>query len=246
MALAEVETLDLCIENPTDSADITLLISEELPLADLYQEAVGTGVEIGPGPHPRILSGDRTSVSYVERETVDNWRSKYGQSGLGRALAAGSNLWALYKIGTADTLPFPDGSLDFIFSAHLFEHLVNPLGHLEYWRSKLAAGGKILAIIPQLHGSSDYRNRPTSFSYLLEQYERGGFAETVDDHRAYAQARGLDPMKSFERSISVHFTFFNQDLVSQMLEWSVSKLGFGSHSLMGGLNSKVLCFTLTR
>ena len=60
-----------------------------------------------------------------------------------------------------------DGSLGFIFSSHVFEHLANPLGHLEHWYAKLRHGGLIVGIVPDVGGSKDYVFEPCSVTGLL-------------------------------------------------------------------------------
>jgi len=87
--------------------------------------AKGYGVEIGPGPSPQILNGPNTTVKYIEEKPVEEWRNLYKDFDHSK-----DNLWKSYHVGNASEIDASDGSLDFIFASHVFEHLHNPLGHL--------------------------------------------------------------------------------------------------------------------
>lgn len=66
-------------------------------------------------------------------------------------------------VDEGDTLAtFPDSSLHFIISSHVFEHFPNPLKALESWRRVLVPGGRFLATIPHTWATeADSRRRPS-------------------------------------------------------------------------------------
>jgi len=105
-----------------------------LDRAEVYSLCVGAGVEIGPGPKPQILPGAGVQVRYVEQATPDEWQRLYGKD---TRVPVDPQLWNLYVIGNADRIPAEPGTLDFVFSSHVLEHLADPLGHLAYWASLL-------------------------------------------------------------------------------------------------------------
>jgi SAM-dependent methyltransferase len=245
--LAEQQNWDLVIRNTSASqATLTILVTETVPTPDFYDQAVGTGVEIGPGPNPRITPRNGRTVYYVERETAEAFREKYSFSGKFDSLDSDEAraYWSKVIVGRANDIPFEDGSLDFIFSADVIEHLVNPLGHLEYWSRKLAPRGRVLAIIPHIFGCGDYRNRPTPFADWLTDYERGGYEETLNHHQPFALARGLDAAALMARGYSSHFSFFNTENLAHMLEFACSALGYRGYNIYYGRNSKKIHFGL--
>jgi len=242
MAFEEALELDLEVRNTASRDPVTLLVTENLPTEKLYASAKGTGLELGPGPNPRLFNTAERTVFYVEREPAQEWFAKYAIAG--KSLDKTQGYWDQYKIGLGHDLPCDDDSLDFIFSSDVFEHLVNPLGHLQYWRRKLKPGGRLIKIIPYIAGCSDYRARPTDFSWWMEQYERGGFVETTEHYRPYALSRGLNADELLEKQVSVHFSFFELSNLARMLEFAVANLGYTGFSVQHALNSKKIHFTL--
>lgn len=241
------EALDLVVSNASPSGEtISLLVTETVPVEPLYAQATGLGVEIGPGPYPRILPGPGRDVFYVERETIEDFRKKYNFKGKFESLDSpeAQAFWSQVTLGRANDLPFEDDSLDFIFSADVVEHLVNPLGHFAYWRTKLKAGGRVLAIIPHIYGCSDYVNRPTKFSYWEEQFRKGGFEEQPDHHADFAAPRGLDPKKLFASGYSSHFSFFSTENLSEAMSFAVEELGYRGFNIYYAQNAKKIHFAL--
>jgi len=244
---ADQVQLDLVISNASTSGKpVSFLVTETVPTEPFYDQAAGLGVEIGPGPNPRILPREGRRVFYVERETAEEFRAKYDFKGKFDSLDSpeAKAFWDQVTVGRANDIPFADRSLDFIFSADVIEHLVNPLGHFAYWRSKLKEGGRILAIIPHISGCGDYVNRPTPFVSWISEYKRGGFEETVDHHVPFATPRNIDPASLLARGYSSHFSFFNTENLSQALDFAVSRLGFKGFNIYHGRNAKKIHFAL--
>jgi SAM-dependent methyltransferase len=240
-------TLDLVIRNvSTSGRPVSFLVTETVPTEDFYDQAQGLGVEIGPGPNPRILPRDGRQVFYVERETAEEFRAKYDYKGKFESLDSpeAKAFWDQVTVGRANDIPFEDGTLDFIFSADVVEHLVNPIGHFAYWKSKLKPGGRVLAIIPHISGCGDYVNRPTPVSNWIGEYKRGGFEETVEHHVPFAAPRRIDPASLFAKGYSSHFSFFNTENLTQALEFSVERLGFKGFNIYHGRNAKKIHFAL--
>ncbi len=94
-------------------------------------------------------------------------------------------LWSNYVVGDAHNLPVPDNSIDFIFGSHVFEHLANPLGHLERWRRKLRPGGKVLCVIPDLNGTKDALQTPTGPVDWLAEYHAEQWEPTPEQYARY-------------------------------------------------------------
>jgi len=52
------------------------------------------------------------------------------------------------NINNYDALNFPYENLDYIFSSHCLEHIINWVDVLEYWNKKLRIGGVIFLYLP--------------------------------------------------------------------------------------------------
>src|SRR5206468_7479552 len=118
-------SLDLVLTNVSPQCErLHLLVTETVPTAPFYAQAVGVGVELGPGPYPRLMSDATRTVFYVERDPVEKWKEKYSYTGRFSSLESleAQAFWQQYTVGWAHHLPFDDRTLDFIFSADVFEH----------------------------------------------------------------------------------------------------------------------------
>jgi predicted SAM-dependent methyltransferase len=51
----------------------------------------------------------------------------------------------------AENLPFNSDGFDYIFSSHCLEHLENYVSALEYWHSRLKAGGVLFLYLPDMN-----------------------------------------------------------------------------------------------
>ena len=150
------------------------------PLRDVRRAMLpllrGQGVEVGPGANPAVVSDDTRSVRYVEKMSAQEWADTYPKEALDEAVKA---RWSEYAIASAERLDgFEPGSLDFIFSSHVLEHLVNPLQVLHNWWECLAPGGAIVAVVPDARHSFDLRQPLTTTDALLSQYHAGGHQRT--------------------------------------------------------------------
>ncbi len=164
--IPEKDSVDLEISISNTGREGILFIDHEIMnRAKLVSGCTGVGVEIGPGTNPQIRPSADTDVIYVEQSSPEQWSELYI-----RGKEVDKSLWSNYRIGEAHQLPVEDGTLDFIFCSHVFEHLANPLGHLEYWKSKLRPGGKVVAVLPAVTGCKDYVFQPCAIQELLAEH----------------------------------------------------------------------------
>ncbi|NEQ55181.1 MAG: class I SAM-dependent methyltransferase [Leptolyngbya sp. SIO3F4] len=154
-----------------------MAVHKVLDRAELINLCQGKGVEIGPGTNPQVLPSKSVDVSYIEQSSPEDWNRLYNDTG---KYPVNPKLWSRYQIGEARDLPASNDSLDFIFSSHVFEHLANPIGHLEYWYSKLTEGGIVLAIVPDLAGCKDYVFIPCPMSDFLAEYSIGHMEPSLE------------------------------------------------------------------
>lgn len=155
---------DLIIRAPATNAEPVILgVMQNITHDKFYALAAGKGIEIGPGPNPRVKQSDTTNVTYLERYGQETYL-KYNH-GYSPILQDTESLWKSYRVGSAHEIPDDLGELDFIFSAHMIEHLPNPLGHFRLWHSRLSEKGRVLGIVPALKGCFDLMfNEPTTLN----------------------------------------------------------------------------------
>lgn len=215
-----------------------LLVHRRLNRSFLYQLANGRGLEIGPGPKPQIVNSEDTSVLYLEMLTQEEWatthdnKNKYG---------ANQADWSQYVIGTASSIPVDDASLDFIFSSHVFEHLVNPLGHLMHWRSKLRGGGVVLAVVPDMPSCKDCAARASTLDELVGELKQGIWTPQAHHYRRFSEYRRLGA-SSETRSIHVHF--YTSSNMPSILEHATLHLGYRGYDFVHERNHKDFYFVL--
>lgn len=205
----------------------------------------GRGVEIGPGSHPQILPGPEVEVSYVEQMPPAEWNRLYNPKAKGKV---DTSLWDNYIVGDAHDIPVPNGSLDFIFLSHVFEHLANPLRHLEIWASKLRQGGRVVAIVPDFIGSKDYAADPCELRDFIAEYESGDLAPTRASFERYARLRGKTDggAKMWEDRFSIHVHFYSNSNMARLLEEAVRRFDYQDFSIMHTPNHKDFYFVLVR
>lgn len=192
------------------------------PLLDMRRELLpvlrGNGVEVGPGGNPALQSDATRSVRYVEKMSAPDWAKTYPKVKLDKAVRA---RWADYAIAPAEQLDgFGPGSLDFIFSSHVLEHLVNPLQVLQNWWRCLAPGGVIAAVVPDARYSFDLRQPITSTDALLSQHLAGGHERTAAMYEQWCRhtAPEVDIANLRARDYAIHVNYFSPASVRAMLE----------------------------
>jgi SAM-dependent methyltransferase len=237
---------DLVIDCEGPSTAVFLGSSGITPRQALYRLARGNGVEIGPGPRPQIHNTATTRVSYVEEMPAEEWKTLYRGD-------ASADAWSApgYMIGKAHELPVEDGSLDFIFSSHVLEHLYNPLGHFEHWRRKLRPGGLVLGVVPSVDGTKDFLQAPTSLLALLEEQRAGGFVVPLSAYERWMRAMqpaGADTSavarKWFDDRVSIHVHVYDYVTITNLLRHCVRTLGYADYRLLFKPNAKDFAFAL--
>jgi SAM-dependent methyltransferase len=205
LSAKKLPPLDLVIEaHATNSEKLFLSVTPLLNRQDLIKLCRGVGVEIGPGVNPQVLTGFGVDVIYCDEMDRDEWERTYAYKKHTWAARADSTPWHLYRRASADELPVADESLDFIFASHVFEHLVNPLGHLEHWLSKLRPGGLIAAIVPNAESSVDYSRALSTLPEIIAQV--GGPMRPGREHYArFFGEKEADRRLSEKRSFHAHF-----------------------------------------
>ncbi len=220
-----------------NTAPVFLGVHQMLDRTELFSRMKGDGVEIGPGPKPQALPTWKRRVRYVEQATPDMWQSLYGKE---TPTPVDKNLWKRYVVGTADKIPAKTGSLDFIFSSHVVEHLANPLGHFAYWASLLKPGGFVAAVIPDRDGCQDYTFPASTVGEIIAEWRDGNMQVTPDHFRRWGKVQmpklTVEELMASGRSIHVHF--YTPSTMAGLLGQTAAQLGFRRFSITNQPNHK--------
>lgn len=123
----------------------------------------GEGLEVGAGDRPfpvpenvRVIYGDiRDAASVQTYFKTENVRS-------------GAQVDAQTFAG------IDDGSLDFVISAHVIEHLRDPIGSIVNAIRVLRPGGIHILVVPDMRFTFDRRRPETTVEHALRDHEGGG------------------------------------------------------------------------
>ena len=203
----------------------------------LFDRCKGKGVELGPGPNPHIRPGPETEVFYVEQKSPDEWVSLYGQH---YKMDFDPALAPFYVVGEAHRIPVAPESLDFIYSSHVFEHLVNPLGHLEIWSGLLRQGGEVLMVVPDYIGSKDFLVEASTLEEIGAEYREGRFEPSIEHYDKYARARGMSgkAQSLYDSKSSIHMHYYSNGNMRDLLQLAVDRGLFGKYTIIHSLNAK--------
>lgn len=70
-------------------------------------------------------------------------------------------------VALADELPLLDGSVDFVLTSHVLEHMWRPVAAIREWARVTRSGGYVFAIIPHPDRTFDRGRPPTPLAEIL-------------------------------------------------------------------------------
>ncbi len=180
----------------------------------------GRGLEIGPLHRP-MVTHPGMQLDYVDRYTVAQLRACYIE--LKDLPLVEPNI-----IDDAETFnTIKDASYDFLISAHVIEHMKNPIRALENWCRVIRPGGKIYLIVPDKRVTFDKLRVRTTLEHLILDYKRPSVERDFEHCLDYAlhvhNQHGLEALKGadtiVETDYSIHFhTFIPQDIYN-LVTW---------------------------
>lgn len=178
----------------------------------------GRGVEVGPGANPAVMPSEAVDVTYLERMPAEDWARVYAKQQLPGAVA---DLWKRYVVDSAHRMEsFGQSSLQFVFSSHVIEHLVNPLGVFENWWEKLAPGGVLAGVIPDARYTFDLRQDVTTREELLAQFDEGSFDPNEAMYVKWCGKTSPEntPASLRARNYSIHVAYYTPQSFRDFIE----------------------------
>lgn len=158
----------------------------------------GEGIEVGAGsrvfPVPKnvhVIYGDIRDHSTLE------------------AYFGGDEVRSGRKIDAQTFAGINDDSLDFVISAHVIEHLRDPIGSLANAFRILKPEGLLILAVPDMRFTFDVKRPETTVEHLLEDFRDGGAAtcrQAFEEHLRF-----------------VHPYFTGEHYSEEEIEWQVTE-----------------------
>lgn len=205
----------------------------------------GVGLELGPGSRPfpipdgaQCFYGDirdnEALVKYFSTCTVPAGRIIDAQSLQG----------------------IQDSSLDFVISAHVIEHLEDPIGSIVNTLRVLRPGGIFMLVVPDKRYTFDKMRPTTTIDHYVTDYKDGGSGtreDAYEEHIRYvacqvfgdkiAESKILEEVKRLSSSnMDIHFHAWTTDSFLSMLQVIKNYISFDliGHTLAVNENIFVL------
>jgi SAM-dependent methyltransferase len=217
---AEIDAVDYSV--PPQELEVRIA---RRTLARVYVR--GSGVEVGAGTRPWPLPLG-TSCFYGDVLDPD---------GLARYFSATGSAYE----GFIDAQTFagiPDQAYDFSLSAHVLEHLVNPLGAIEAALRVVRPGGIVMFAIPDKRHTWDNPRPVTPLKHLISDYVTGGEDTRIDgclEHIRYLHPQWAPPIPEEQHQeeatrlanakFDTHYHTWTSDTFIEMIEWVEGNLG---------------------
>ncbi len=179
----------------------------------------GHGIEIG-ALWKKFPVPAHATVWYVDRVDPDALHQEYSE--------VGEKIIAPDVVADAQSLPFADGSLDFVIASHVLEHMPLTLATLREWYRVLAPGGALVLKIPDKRYTFDVRRPRTLLQHLVHEDanpaafdRRAHFTEWVEyvaglEPGSQPCAAEIDRLMAMDYSI--HYHAWIDDEVRELLE----------------------------
>jgi len=188
----------------------------------------GNGIEVGAGSRPFPLP-DGAHCYYGDVRTHEELSTYFGTSDV--ALCG--------EIDAQTMQGVPAASLDFVISAHVIEHLFDPLGAIEAALGVLRPGGTLLLVAPEMTRTWDRERPPTPLAHVIGDHADGGegtrlqaylehvrhvhpvlTGETIAEDRVEENARAI-----MASGMDIHVHAWRLEDIRQMLDYAAQRFG---------------------
>ena len=209
------------------------------PRKRLARHLRGSGIEIGPGPHPFRLLPEGVAVRFVDRWAPKERRELVAELRPDAELTHPGVLTDYVEpdivadFNTDRLRAIADESQDFVIASHVLEHLAEPIGFIAEIHRVLRTGGVTLILLPDRHRTEDRFRPSTPLDHLVAEYE-AGVDEVSDAHLVeFLKDRGRPLRGSAEerqrtletwRRQSIHVHCWDAEEFLGVLLWGIERL----------------------
>jgi SAM-dependent methyltransferase len=187
----------------------------------------GNGIEVGAGDRPFPVP-DFVNVKYGDVRDAESLQV-YFKSEVPIAVKSGGRIDAQTLAG------IPDESLDFVISAHVLEHLFDPIGAVGNSIRVLRPGGIFILVIPDMRLTFDCTRPGTDLAHLIRDWKDGGEStrrQAYEEHVRYVHAYLREPipedeiqgnvLRIMEAQMDIHVHAWGLSGASQLLDFCES------------------------
>ena len=214
-------------------------------VADIF--ITGKGVEVGAGARPFPIPA-HAECYYGDVLDADALARYFGTSDV--------RLSGAIDARTMEGVP--EDSLDFVISAHVIEHLPDPLGAIEAAIRRLKPGGVLLLVVPEMQKTWDRTRPPTTLSHAIADYADGGEGTRLQayiEHTRYVHTvlTGVtvpeDEVEPASRRImaagmDIHVHAWRAQDFRELLDYAAPRFGFAVAHQLESINEAL--FVLRR
>lgn len=185
----------------------------------------GTGIEVGAGDRPFHVR-DELKVIYGDVRDEAGLKDYFGKDA--NVFGSGRGIDAQTFSGV------PDKSVDFVISAHVIEHLFDPIGSIEHAMRIIKPGGLYLLTVPDKRYIFDHNRPDTPLSHVVADYTDGGEASKLEAYievTHYTQGHPMEEARalaeaSMNAKLDIHVHAWTQDGFRELLSYCAEKFDF--------------------
>lgn len=155
-------------------SEMKLVLGARLGLASRLK---GRGIEVGAGSRPFPVPG-HLQVAYGDIRDEPALAAYFGVD----TVSGGDTF-----IDAQTFAGIPDSSADFIISAHLIEHLLDPIGAIQAAARVLKQGGQMILVAPDRRKTFDQLRPDTTLAHLIADALDGGVGTRLDAYREHVR-----------------------------------------------------------
>jgi SAM-dependent methyltransferase len=143
-------------------------------IAQIYLR--GSGIEVGAGARPFPLPAG-VQCFYGDVRDRSQLVGYFGTNEI--SLTGPIDAQTMHEV--------PPASLDFVISAHVIEHLFDPVGAIRAAVGVLKPGGVFVCVVPDMDKTWDRMRPPTTLAHLLADYGDGGQSTRLQAYIEHVQ-----------------------------------------------------------
>lgn len=179
----------------------------------------GRGLELGPLHRP-IPAHDGMRMTYVDYQDQETLQRAYPK--------LAHHIAPVDVIDDAQTLATVEpASFDFLISAHVIEHMRDPIGALVNWLRTVRDGGLLYLIVPDKRRTFDKLRVRTTLEHMVLDYQQPSrerdFEHFLDYalfvHQAMTDQAIAEATRLRDTDFSIHFHVFLPQDVVRMVQW---------------------------